>query len=231
MGGTCTRNCRFCNVKGGRPEPLDPEEPLRVAQAAETLGLKFVVVTSVTRDDLPDGGAGHFAATIAALRERIEGVRVEVLVPDFQGDISALHRVLDARPDVLNHNLETVARLYPQVRPGADYLRSLNLLAAVELYMPKIPAKSGLMLGLGEADAEIRSTLEDLKRHGVRLLTLGQYLQPGPDHLPVERFVPPGEFDSWREAALDIGFGDVASGPFVRSSYHAEELYGESGSS
>ena len=225
MGGTCTRNCRFCNVQGGAPEPLDPGEPLRVAQAAETLKLKFVVVTSVTRDDLADGGAGHFAATISALRQRIAEVQVEVLVPDFKGDLGALHIVLDAKPDVLNHNLETVARLYPRVRPGADYQRSLELLAAVGRHGAGIPAKSGLMLGLGETGEEVRRSLEDLRRHNVELLTLGQYLQPSADHLPVERYLPPEEFHRWREIALELGFSDVAADPFVRSSYRAKELY------
>ncbi|MGB5987423.1 MAG: lipoyl synthase [Desulfobacterales bacterium] len=225
MGGICTRNCRFCNVQGGTPRPLDPQEPLRVAQAAQTLKLRYVVVTSVTRDDLADGGAAHFAATIAALRQRIEKVQVEVLVPDFRGELSALATVLEAGPHVLNHNLETVARLYPRVRPGADYQRSLDLLAAASRHSAEIPAKSGLMLGLGEQEAEICHTLADLRSHGVRLLTLGQYLQPSTDHLPVERYLPPEEFHRWRRIALEMGFSDVAADPFVRSSYRAKELY------
>jgi len=227
MGGTCTRNCRFCNIKGGSPPALDPGEPLRVARAAEALKLRFVVVTSVTRDDLKDGGAGHFARTIHAIHDRIAEVKVEVLVPDFLGDRAALNTVLDAGPDVLNHNVETVARLYPRVRPEADYQRSLDLLAKVGAHDGGIPAKSGLMLGLGEKDDEIQRTLEDLFSHGVRLLTLGQYLQPSAGHLPVERFVPPEEFAAWRETALDLGFSEVAAGPFVRSSYHAKELYSQ----
>jgi len=176
LGATCTRNCRFCNIEGGRPEPLDGDEPRRVAEAAARMELRYVVVTSVTRDDLQDGGAGHFAATIAALREKIPGVRVEVLIPDFQGDRTALGTVLAARPDVLNHNMETVRRLYGQVRPQADYDRSLQLLSRVKQTDPAIPAKSGIMLGLGEAMEEIRQVIADIHATGCRLLTVGQSL-------------------------------------------------------
>jgi len=223
MGERCTRNCRFCSVHSGTPEALDPGEPGRVAAAAAEMGLKYVVVTSVTRDDLSDGGAAHFAATIRAIRERIPGAEIEVLIPDLQGDPAALRTVLDARPDVLNHNIETVPRLYPQVRPQADYRRSLELLRAAGAIAPSIPTKSGLMLGLGEEPEEVRQTLQDLRTHGCRFLTLGQYLQPSPEHLPVAAYVPPEEFERWRAAALAMGFTHVASAPFVRSSYHAGE--------
>jgi lipoic acid synthetase len=184
-----------------------------------------VVVTSVTRDDLPDGGASFFAASIKALRERIPDVLVEVLIPDLQGDAEALRTIVDARPDILNHNLETVPRLYPSVRPGAVYKRSLELLGVAKAHDPSLRTKSGLMLGLGEAAEEIRETLHDLLDVNCRLLTLGQYLQPSAQHLPVEAFITPEEFDRWKETALGMGFSQVASGPFVRSSYHAKDLY------
>jgi lipoic acid synthetase len=225
LGAVCTRNCRFCNIEDGRPGPLDADEPRRVAEAAAGMNLRYVVVTSVTRDDLEDGGAGHFAATIEALRDKIPGVRVEVLIPDFQGKRSALQTVLAARPDVLNHNLETVRRLYPGVRPRADYDRSLELLARVGKIDPAIPAKSGIMLGLGETEEEVRQAIADIFRTGCRMLTIGQYLQPTPRHLPVVNFIPPGEFERWRRLALESGFTKVASGPFVRSSYHAGSLF------
>ena len=227
MGERCTRNCRFCSVHSGVPEPLDPGEPGRVAEAAAGMELKYVVVTSVTRDDLPDGGAAHFAATIRAVRGRIPGAEIEVLIPDLQGDRAALRTVLDARPDVLNHNIETVPRLYPHVRPQADYRRSLELLRTAGEIAPSIPTKSGLMLGLGETPAEVQQTLQDLRAHGCRLLTLGQYLQPSQAHLPVAAYVPPEEFERWRTVALELGFTHVASAPFVRSSYHAGESFEE----
>ena len=189
------------------------------------MALDYVVVTSVTRDDLPDGGAGHFAETIREIRRRSSETRVEVLIPDFQGDESALFTVLEARPDVLNHNLETVKRLYDLVRPEADYERSLKLLKRAHDFDPAMTTKSGLMLGLGELPEEIRETLTDLLNTGCAILTLGQYLQPTRDHLPVKLFIPPEEFDKWRETALDMGFSEVAAGPFVRSSYHAKEVY------
>jgi lipoic acid synthetase len=197
-----------------------------VAEAVAKLGLRFAVVTQVARDDLPDGGAGQMAATVRAIRARCPGVGVEVLIADYQGDEAALVRVLDAGPDVLNHNLETVARLQRKVRPAAGYERSLAVLRRAGELRPDLPTKSGLMLGLGERDEEIEQALHDLRAAGVGLLTLGQYLRPSPDHLPVERFVPPVEFDAWRERALALGFRDVASGPLVRSSYHAEQLAG-----
>ena len=226
MGSRCTRNCRFCAVEHGPMSPLDPGEPERVAEAVKALDLEYVVVTSVTRDDLHDGGAGHFAATIQSIRKSSPGIRIEVLIPDFMGSPKALELVMDAGPDVLNHNLETVKRLYPTVRPEAVYERSLKLLKnARESAPPDLPIKSGLMLGLGETRAELIQAFQDLLRHGCSLLTLGQYLQPSKSHLDVSRFVPPDEFDSLREAALDMGFHDVASGPFVRSSYQAKELF------
>jgi lipoyl synthase len=225
LGAKCTRNCRFCAVDHGPEGPPDPEEPQRVAEAARTMGLSYVVVTSVTRDDLADGGASVYADTIHALHDRIDGVQVEVLIPDFQGDRSALETVVSAGPEVLNHNLETVPRLYERVRPQAVYKRSLALLRRVRGIDPAMPTKSGLMLGLGETDAEIEQTLADLLSAGCRMLTLGQYLQPSRAHLPVARYVPPEEFDNWRRRALSMGFSQVASGPFVRSSYHARDLF------
>ena len=226
MGDRCTRNCRFCAVVHGPLAEPDAEEPSRVAEAVRSLGLEYVVVTSVTRDDLPDGGAVFFAETIREIRRRNPGADVEVLIPDFQGDEAALAVVLDAGPSVLNHNIETVERLYPTVRPGADYHRSLQLLERAHSYNPSVPVKSGMMLGLGEKPEEIKKALKDLFETGCRLLTLGQYLQPSESHLPVERFVPPEEFETWKTVALDMGFLAVSSGPFVRSSYKAGEMFG-----
>jgi lipoic acid synthetase len=225
MGSRCTRNCRFCSVLPGPLEPPDPAEPARVADVAHQMGLKYVVVTSVTRDDVPDGGASLFAQTIKELRSKMPDACVEVLIPDFQGSKDALHTVLRAQPDVLNHNIETVPRLYPRVRPQAEYQRSLDILQWAHEYDSALPTKSGLMLGLGEEQTEVENTLEDLRTAGCRILTLGQYLQPSKNHLPVERFVPPEDFEAWRKKAIKIGFTEVASGPFVRSSYHAKELY------
>jgi len=227
LGSRCTRNCRFCAVTEGPLEPPDPQEPARVARVARQMGLRYVVVTSVTRDDLPDGGSGIFAETIEKIRQQIPDVCVEVLIPDFQGSNKALETVLNARPDVLNHNIETVPRLYPEVRPQADYRRSLDLIQRAHEYDANLITKSGLMLGLGEDRAEISRTLEDMLKAGCRMLTLGQYLQPTKDHLPVRRYIPPQEFEEWRKTALQIGFAQVASGPFVRSSYHAGELFQE----
>ncbi|MDO9516022.1 MAG: lipoyl synthase, partial [Syntrophales bacterium] len=225
MGSVCTRGCRFCAMTHGRPAPCDPEEPARVAGAAREMGLDYLVVTSVTRDDLPDGGASFFADTITRIREDLPKARVEVLIPDFQGDPQALTSVIRARPDVLNHNIETVPRLYPAVRPDASYPRSLALLESVKKEVPEMPVKSGIMLGLGETSSEINQTLCDLANAGCDILTLGQYLQPSKKNLPVERFVHPDEFDEWRVAALEMGFSGVVSGPLVRSSYHAGDLY------
>ena len=222
LGAICSRRCRFCAVHKGEPAPPDPGEPERVARATEALGLKYVVVTSVTRDDLPDGGAGHFAATIRRIRKRCPETRIEVLVPDFQGERAAIDAVVQARPDVFNHNMETVPRLYRSVRPEADDRRSLNVLAhAAE---KGLTTKSGLMLGLGETSREIRETLVYLRRANCALLTLGQYLAPSPDHFPVQRYLSPEEFQRWGETAKRMGFREVASGPLVRSSYRADEM-------
>jgi lipoic acid synthetase len=223
-GNLCTRACGFCDVATGRPRPLDPEEPARVAEAVAKLGLRFAVVTAVARDDLADGGAGQMAASVRAIRERCPGTGVEVLIPDYKGREEDLRTVLDARPDVLNHNLETVERLQRAVRKAARWERSLGLLRRAAELAPEIPTKSGLMLGLGETDAELDAALRALRAAGVRLLTLGQYLRPSPAHLAVERWVSPAEFDAWAERARAYGFDDVAAGPLVRSSYHADRL-------
>jgi lipoic acid synthetase len=229
LGSRCTRNCRFCAVAHGPKTPPDPEEPIRLAEAVVEMDLEYVVVTSVTRDDLPDGGAGAFAATIRAIRRRKPEARIEVLIPDFQGSKDALETVLAARPDVLNHNLETVPRLYATVRPEADYQRSLTLLRESRSKAPGIPTKSGLMLGLGETEAEIRQSLADLAAADCRMVTLGQYLQPSPTHLPVAAYVTPETFARWREEALAMGFREAACGPLVRSSYQARELFRAAG--
>jgi lipoic acid synthetase len=223
-GSRCTRRCGFCDVATARPDALDPDEPARVAEAVAALGLRFAVVTQVARDDLADGGAAQMAATVRAIRARCPGVGVEVLIADYKGDEDALACVLAADPDVLNHNLETVARLQRRVRPAAGYERSLGVLRRAGELRPDVPTKSGLILGMGEREEEIAQALGDLRAAGVTLLTLGQYLRPSPDHLPVDRWVTPAEFDAWRERALALGFRDVASGPLVRSSYHAESL-------
>lgn len=222
-GNVCTRPCGFCSVPKGKTEELELDEPERVAEAAERLGLRYVVLTSVTRDDLPDGGADHWYRTVVAVRERT-GAQVEVLVPDFRGDRAAVTRVIESQPDVFNHNTETVPRLYHRVRRNADYQRTLNLLQQVKHEAPHIPTKSGLMLGLGETQEELFDVLADLRAVGCDMLTLGQYLQPSPEHLPVERFLPPEEFEEIGKLAEKLGFSMVASGPFVRSSYHAGEM-------
>lgn len=226
LGNVCTRPCGFCSVPKGKTETLKADEPARVAEAAERLGLKYVVITSVTRDDLPDGGADHFARCVLAVRERT-GAQVEVLTPDFLGNRAAISRVIESRPDVFNHNTETVPRLYHRVRRNAEYQRTLDLLKQVKEEAPDMPTKSGLMLGLGETIDELLDVFADLRAVGCDMLTLGQYLQPTPDHLPVERFVPPEEFDEIGAMAKRLGFGMVASGPFVRSSYHAGEMAAE----
>jgi lipoic acid synthetase len=223
-GNDCTRRCGFCDVATGRPEALDPFEPARVAKAVEQLGLRFAVVTCVARDDLADGGASQMAATVRAIRRRMPGTGVEVLISDYQGDEAALRAVLDANPDVLNHNLETVARLQRRVRPAASYERSLGVLRRAGELRPDIPTKSGLILGMGERDDEIRQALADLRAAGVSLLTMGQYLRPSADHLPVDRYLSPAEFDAFAAHARALGFREVAAGPLVRSSYHAEQL-------
>jgi len=222
MGPDCTRNCRFCNIHSGRPGPLDPEEPARLASMAARLELKHVVVTSVTRDDLPDGGAEHFAETIRQLRSELLKATVEVLTPDFRGDRDAIDVVLAARPDVFNHNVETVPRLYSEVRPGADYRRSLELLGQVS-GTEGVVSKSGLMVGLGETPEELTRVFEDLAAAGVEVLTVGQYLAPSKDHHPIDRFYHPDEFDSLGEAARACGLRRVFAAPLVRSSYRAEE--------
>jgi len=223
-GDDCTRRCGFCDVATGRPEAPDPFEPARVAKAVERLSLKFAVVTCVARDDLQDGGAGQMAATVRAIRRRCPSTGIEVLIAEYQGAEAALRTVLDASPDVLNHNLETVARLQRRVRPAASYQRSLGVLRRAGELRPDIPTKSGLILGMGERDDEIEQALADLRSAGVSLLTLGQYLRPSADHLPVDRYLSPAQFDALASRARALGFRDVAAGPLVRSSYHAEQL-------
>jgi lipoyl synthase len=221
LGDVCTRACGFCAVTQGAPRAPDPAEPERLAEAVARLGLRHVVITTVTRDDLPDGGAAHFSRTVRAVRSRT-GAVVEVLASDLRGDAGALDVLLDSAPEVFNHNMETVGRLYRRVRPGSDYRRSLGVLARAA-GRPRAPAvKSGLMLGLGERPAEVMEVLADLRAAGVTLLTLGQYLSPGPRRLPVEEFVPPERFAEYEAAARALGFGDVFAGPYVRSSYLAE---------
>ncbi len=224
MGDACTRGCRFCAVDTRQPAPLDPEEPARLAEAVLALRIKHAVITTVTRDDLPDGGAAHFVAVIAAVRDASPGTRIEVLTSDFGGNLESVDTVADALPDVFNHNLETVPRLYADVRPGAVYERSLAVLARVKERHPAMPTKSGLMLGLGETHAEVVSVMRDLRAAGCDMLTLGQYLRPSAKHLPVAEFVPPEEFDALAAEAEALGFSAVASAPFVRSSYHAGEM-------
>lgn len=223
MGQLCTRRCPFCDVAHGRPDPLDAQEPAHLAETVAKMGLSYVVVTSVDRDDLRDGGAGHFKACIAALRTQCPGTRIEILVPDFRGRMDvALEALAAAAPDVFNHNLETVPRLYRKARPGADYAWSLRLLERFKARCPGVPTKSGIMLGLGEERDEVVALLGDLRAHGCDMLTLGQYLQPSRHHLKVERFWTPEEFDELGELARELGFARVASGPLVRSSYHAD---------
>lgn len=223
MGDLCTRRCPFCDVAHGRPEPLDIEEPRHLAEAVRVMGLKYVVITSVDRDDLRDGGARHFAQCIRLTREYVPSIKIEVLVPDFRGRLDkAIDELLVSPPDVFNHNLETVPRLYKKVRPGSDYQWSLDLLQRFGEKQPDVPTKSGLMLGLGEEIDEVRQVLSDLRAHSCDMITLGQYLQPSRAHLPVERFVTPDEFDELGEFARRLGFSNVASGPLVRSSYHAD---------
>ena len=224
MGEACTRGCRFCAVDTASPEPLDPGEPARVGEAARRMGLSHVVVTTVTRDDLPDGGAAHFVAVIEAVRDAAPSAHVEVLTSDFGGQMDAVDTVAAARPDVFNHNVETVPRLYAEVRPGADYRRSLDVLARVHVTQPDLPTKSGLMVGLGETRQEVVDVLRDLRAHGVDIVTIGQYLRPSARHLPVTEFVEPSAFKWYAEQAREIGFPGVAASPFVRSSYHAGEL-------
>ncbi len=224
LGNVCTRACGFCAVPSGKPVgPPDQDEPRRVAEAAEKMGLRYAVVTSVNRDDQPDGGAGIFAHTIEEIRRRVSGCKVEVLIPDFRGVWPALETVVAARPDVLNHNTETVPRLYRRVRKGAVYERSLELLRRAKALLPQMPTKTGLMLGLGETQQEVLSAMRDLVAQGTDILTLGQYLQPTREHLPVVRFVHPDEFAEYKRQGEAMGFKHVEAGPLVRSSYHAFE--------
>ncbi len=222
LGDVCTRNCGFCAVEKGRPLPLDAGEPNEVARMAAEMKLDYVVITSVTRDDLPDGGSAHFAATVAAVKRELPGARVEVLTPDFRGDEAAVSRVLAAAPDIFNHNLETVPRLYKTVRPQADYARSLRVLGFAAAQGARV--KSGLMAGLGERPEEVCAALDDMREAGVSIATIGQYLQPGRRNLPVEEYIAPEQFARWREYGLSIGLKMVFSGPFVRSSYMADRV-------
>ncbi len=223
LGEYCTRNCRFCNISPHAPSPVDPDEPSRVADAVKQLGLDYAVITSVTRDDLSDGGAGHFAETIKQLRIKTPCTRIEVLTPDFLGEKDALKIVTDAKPDVLNHNVETVPRLYPAARPEAEYGRSLEFLKTAKKLDSSIITKSGLIAGLGEEPDEIVCVLKDLRKNGVEIVTIGQYLQPSDKHHPVVRYYHPDEFESLRITGLELGFSHVESGPLVRSSYHAKD--------
>ena len=224
MGDICTRRCPFCDVAHGRPDPLDPNEPKHLAQTIKAMDLSYVVITSVDRDDLRDGGSQHFVACIQAVREFNPKTQIEILVPDFRGRMERALKILhQAPPDVFNHNLETIPRLYRKVRPGSDYQWSLDLLKQFKRDHPKVPCKSGLMLGLGETIEEVEQVMQDMRAHHVEMLTLGQYLQPSKHHLPVDRFVHPDEFESLRETGKKLGFSQVASGPMVRSSYHADQ--------
>ncbi|PWV59091.1 lipoyl synthase [Plasticicumulans acidivorans] len=230
LGGICTRRCPYCDVAHGRPAPPDAAEPAHLGVAIRAMGLRYVVITSVDRDDLRDGGAGHFAACIAAAREASPGLRVEVLTPDFRGrETQALAALAAQPPDVFNHNIETVPRLYRAVRPGGDYRGSLTLLARARERLPGVPTKSGLMLGLGERDEDVVEVMRDLRAHGCDILTLGQYLRPSAEHLPVARYVSPPAFEALRTQALALGFAEVAAGPLVRSSYRADQVAAAAG--
>ena len=224
MGDKCTRRCSFCDVAHGRPDPLDANEPINLANTIAQMKLRYVVITSVDRDDLRDGGASHFSACLKAIREQVPSITIETLVPDYRGRMEiALDETAKELPDVFNHNIETVPRLYKQARPGSDYAYSLKLLQEFKRRFPAVPTKSGLMLGLGENDEEITQTLQDLRAHDVDMLTLGQYLQPSKFHMPVARYITPLQFNELAEFAKQIGFKNVASGPLVRSSYHADK--------
>jgi lipoyl synthase len=223
MGDICTRRCPFCDVGHGRPNPLDESEPANLASTARDMGLRYVVITSVDRDDLRDGGAGHFVACVEETRKLSPGITIEVLVPDFRGRMElALDVIGKAPPDIFNHNLETVPRLYKMARPGSDYAHSLQLLKQFKARHPDVPTKSGLMLGLGEELSEVEAVMRDMRAHDIEMLTIGQYLQPSAHHLPVVRYVTPAEFDALRDLGLQMGFKNVASGPMVRSSYQAD---------
>ena len=224
LGNVCTRNCRFCAVKKGVPLPVDSEEPYHIAQAAKRLNLKHIVITSVTRDDLPDGGAGHFAKTIIEIRKLLPESSVEVLVPDFNGSWEALQKIIDVQPEVINHNIETVPRLYPLVRPKAVYKLSLELLRQVKIRNKNIVSKSGIMVGLGEKKEEVIQAMKDLRQVNCDVLTIGQYLRPSPHHLEVQEYIHPDKFEEYRKIGMSLGFKYVASAPLVRSSYHAGEI-------
>jgi len=225
LGDVCTRNCRYCNVKHGTPNGLNVDEPRDVAESVKKLGLKYVVVTSVTRDDLVDGGASVFYETVKLIKDMNRGCRVEVLIPDFRGDLSALRKIVDSKPDVVNHNIEVVRGLFPSIRPQGDYDVSLRLLKNVKELDDKMRTKSGFMVGLGESYAEIIRTMRDLRKVDVDFLTIGQYLQPSRNHASIEKYYTPEEFDEFKEIALELGFKHVESGPLVRSSYHAEKVF------
>ncbi len=225
LGETCTRNCTFCNVHKGEPEPVDSHEPDHLVQAVKELGLSFVVITSVTRDDLPDGGASQFIQTILKLRNLSDQLLIEVLIPDFQGNQEALSGVVKARPDVLNHNVETVPRLYPEVRPMADYHRSLKVLKKTKELAPEMLTKSGIMVGLGEKEAEVLQVFDDLRKAGCSMLTIGQYLSPSRNHHPIVEYIPPEQFALYEKRAYQVGFKGVASAPLVRSSHRAREIF------
>ncbi|MFO7729422.1 MAG: lipoyl synthase [Spirochaetia bacterium] len=224
LGDICTRNCRFCDVPVGKARAVQPDEPVRLAEAVVELGLVHVVITSVTRDDLPDGGAGHFAAVVQAIRSRKPEATIELLIPDLQGNQEALKTVLDSGPDILNHNLETIPRLYSQVRPQADYRQSLEVLRTAKQLNPRVYTKSGLMVGLGESVAEIEAVMDDLRRVDCDFLTIGQYLPPSKDHFPVAEYIHPETFKAYQRTGYQKGFAFVASAPFVRSSYKAAEM-------
>ena len=226
LGTNCTRNCRFCKVSYDAPTPVDPDEPQRVAEAVKALGLQYVVITSVTRDDLPDGGASQFAAVIRAIRQTAPDTAIEVLIPDFQGDRTALKLVTDAAPDVISHNMETVASLYSEVRAQADYARSLAVLQTIKELNPTIRSKAGIMVGLGETVQEVEALMDDLRAVGCEFLTIGQYLAPSKAHYPVQAYISPAQFDAYGATAREKGFSFVASAPLVRSSYHAGEALG-----
>jgi lipoyl synthase len=228
LGDICTRNCTFCAVKKGVPLPLDEDEPAHLAEAVKQMGLRHVVITSVTRDDLSDGGAAHFAKIVTGLKEKNRDITVEVLIPDFNGSLEALKKVADAQPEVINHNMETVRRLYPEVRPLADYQRSLSLFRKIREFDPRIITKSGFMVGLGETKEELLTAMKDLKQAGCDLLTIGQYLQPSSQHHPVVKYIHPDEFEEYASRGRKMGFIAVASAPLVRSSFKAADLYDQS---
>lgn len=224
LGSICSRNCNFCDVQHGVPQTVNPEEPMKIANAVKTLSLKHAVITSVTRDDLDDGGAKHFRDVVQAIRKENPSVKIELLIPDLQGDLDNLKTILGASPDIINHNVETIERLYEAIRPQADYMQSLRLIKNVKKINPSVITKSGIMVGLGETQQEVTKVLKDLRAHGCDLLTIGQYLQPSPMHYPMKDYIHPNTFKKYEEIAYGLGFKDVASGPMVRSSYNASEM-------